>query len=585
MRQLTGRPTALAILIGQLLLVTNASFAQAKSGARKAGPVRPAAPAVRQPVPVAGNWVACVSCSGRPTPFISLTAVLAETLVASDQISHATIMQMQHAVEQNTLTAWKSQNIGARNTSIDPPPLAMDGYEFRYVIEQAATRMRTVPDDSQFKNMLRGIQEHEMRSRNAYEEAARLRESAQRQRDIANRAQSFNQQNWLALGRNTSVAGLLSRGLSTYSAGSNGTEADRYEERARVADQQAREYADAAVAQRRTAALAQANMPMVQRHSVAVRFSCAFRDNLNGTILRELAAQNVVAESSTATSALWVNINAMARRCTAQLPTDGKAIDVRTRVTGIGVKGVTLNGGRQMNMLPGDVFHIVRRQSSYAPGLAVVAKARVVSSFATHAEAEITDRSGVLRAGDMAVWQFRSDPPAYGFGDFGAVAAFNAFLPFSTTRDTIYAGRAAAQARAGDVTKAIADFTTARAGAKTASDFNHLCWEAATSGVLLDLALAACNSAIALAPKNASVLDSRALTMLRMGRLDDAISDYTLALSLSPRLAGSYFGRAVAWARKGNSAMSQADANAAINIEPSVVAEFGGYGISLPGKI
>ena len=585
MEKISKGLSAFLFLSGQLVFAPQAGIAKAKGPARKPGPAQPLATAVRQPVSVPGDWVACAGCPGRPWPYISLTSALAPSFVPPGQLSGADIMQSQVVLWNNTLSAWKPNLIRVTDASIEPPRLAADAYEFRFVLEQAASRVRTMPDDSQFKDALRRIEQYEERSRNSYEEARRLREAAERQRAVANQAQSFNQQNLSALGGSNNLLAWASRSLSTGSAIRQAQQADRYDDNARVAEQQAQEYADAAVSQRRAAAAAQANMPMVQRHSVALRFSCGFRDNLNGTTLRGLTAQSLVNESTSAADAYLGSVNAMIRRCTPQLPTDGKTVEIRTRVTGVGAKGITLRGGEQMNMVQGDVFHIVRRQSAPAgSGSTIVAKARVVNSFGTHAEAEITDRKGLLRPGDFAVWQFRSVSPQHSLGDFGAAGAMTAFLPYSKNNGRSYADRAAAYARADNMPKALADFATARAAAKTAVDLNHLCWEAATSGVLLDHALAACDAAIALDPKNAHLVDSRAFTLLRLGRFDDAIADYTRALSLDPKLAGSRFGRAVSWTRKGNSAMALADAAAATHLDPNIAARFGGYGVSLSEK-
>ncbi len=65
-----------------------------------------------------------------------------------------------------------------------------------------------------------------------------------------------------------------------------------------------------------------------------------------------------------------------------------------------------------------------------------------------------------------------------------------------------------------------------------------------------------------------------------LGRLDEAIADYTRAITRSPHQAASLFGRGVAWSRKGDKAQAAADQAAALKFDPQVRAEFEGYGVT-----
>jgi tetratricopeptide (TPR) repeat protein len=125
------------------------------------------------------------------------------------------------------------------------------------------------------------------------------------------------------------------------------------------------------------------------------------------------------------------------------------------------------------------------------------------------------------------------------------------------------------------------DFAAARAKATKPVLLNNICWSKATAGVALNLALADCDAALAQAPGDVNYLDSHALVLLRLGRLDDAIGEYNRVLAKNPRLPTSLYGRAVAWARKGDKAKSQADAAMALGIDPDIRATFDRFGVSL----
>jgi tetratricopeptide (TPR) repeat protein len=83
------------------------------------------------------------------------------------------------------------------------------------------------------------------------------------------------------------------------------------------------------------------------------------------------------------------------------------------------------------------------------------------------------------------------------------------------------------------------------------------------------------------APEATVILDSRGLVFLRLGRLDEAITDFNRALAKNPNQPYSLFGRAVAWAGKGEKSKSDAAAAAADKIDPNVRADFEGYGVKL----
>lgn len=166
-------------------------------------------------------------------------------------------------------------------------------------------------------------------------------------------------------------------------------------------------------------------------------------------------------------------------------------------------------------------------------------------------------------------------------GDFaGAVATYSRAVALSPDDPELLAGRGIAYTRSGERARAESDFTAARAKAGTASLLNGICWSKATAGVALQSALEDCDAALIKAPDSPDYLDSRALVLLRLGRIDEAIAEYGRALAKAPDQASSLFGRAVAWARKGEKAKSEADAAAALKLNANVRTRFEGYGVS-----
>ena len=140
--------------------------------------------------------------------------------------------------------------------------------------------------------------------------------------------------------------------------------------------------------------------------------------------------------------------------------------------------------------------------------------------------------------------------------------------------------RSLTRMRAGQQAAGEADWTTLRAKATTPLQLNNLCWEAATTGVALTQALAACDAALVTSSNDTAIRDSRALTLLRLGRIDEAIVDYGRVLAVDPRETSSLWGRALAWAKKGDRAKSDADAAAAIKLDPGVEKRFAAFGLT-----
>jgi tetratricopeptide (TPR) repeat protein len=161
----------------------------------------------------------------------------------------------------------------------------------------------------------------------------------------------------------------------------------------------------------------------------------------------------------------------------------------------------------------------------------------------------------------------------------GAIASYAAAFALEPKNAALLTGRGLAYLRLGKTAQAQTDFAQARQIAADPSALNAMCWLKAKDGSGLESALGDCNAALAKAPDNAAYLDSRALVLLRLGRVEDAIADYDRVLAKSPFMSSSLFGRSLAWARRGNRAKADADAAAAIKIEPGVADRFQSYGL------
>jgi tetratricopeptide (TPR) repeat protein len=80
-------------------------------------------------------------------------------------------------------------------------------------------------------------------------------------------------------------------------------------------------------------------------------------------------------------------------------------------------------------------------------------------------------------------------------------------------------------------------------------------------------------------PAYSNALDSRGLVHLKMGKLDDAIADYTSVLEFQQKNASSLYGRGIANAKKGDEKAARADIEAAKAIDPDIEEDFKRYGV------
>ncbi len=110
------------------------------------------------------------------------------------------------------------------------------------------------------------------------------------------------------------------------------------------------------------------------------------------------------------------------------------------------------------------------------------------------------------------------------------------------------------------------------------TDMNIHCWSLAMQNRELEKALSECDKAVALAPNNASVLDSRGLVYFRLARFDEAVKDFDAALAADPDMAPSLYVRGII-KRQRHDTSGDADIAAARAIWPSIDQLFAHGGI------
>jgi len=108
---------------------------------------------------------------------------------------------------------------------------------------------------------------------------------------------------------------------------------------------------------------------------------------------------------------------------------------------------------------------------------------------------------------------------------------------------------------------------------------NGRCWVRGLLNRDLDKALDDCNAALRALPRDASILDSRALIRVRRGEWKQALADYNAALAINPRSAWSLYMRGLIEAKSGQDAQAKADRAAAIAIDPKVADRAKKYGL------
>lgn len=132
----------------------------------------------------------------------------------------------------------------------------------------------------------------------------------------------------------------------------------------------------------------------------------------------------------------------------------------------------------------------------------------------------------------------------------------------------------------GETATARKELDAAMGDAPSAYLLNHYCWYLAVARLDFESALAACEKAVAKAPKNAAYLDSRGFVLLQLGRFDDSVASYDAALAQSPNLGASLYGRGIAKKRRCGCADGDADLKAATRIDPAIQSMFARAGLT-----
>jgi tetratricopeptide (TPR) repeat protein len=161
-----------------------------------------------------------------------------------------------------------------------------------------------------------------------------------------------------------------------------------------------------------------------------------------------------------------------------------------------------------------------------------------------------------------------------------AVQDFSQSLKLAPRDASTLNNRANAYADLNQRDHALADFdavTALKPG--YAEGWNQACWRRAVWGMQMATALEYCNKAVALAPKNASIVDSRCLVHFLMRDYAAAIRDCDAALALRPTEWTSRYVRGVARLRTGDRAAGEADIAAARAADAKLVETYAGYGV------
>jgi tetratricopeptide (TPR) repeat protein len=203
-----------------------------------------------------------------------------------------------------------------------------------------------------------------------------------------------------------------------------------------------------------------------------------------------------------------------------------------------------------------------------------VADANALVAVDPHDPARLARRAGILR--DIG----RTDAAAAAYTE--ALAAIDARAAAAPKEAEHYdAMREALFAASGQTARAIA-MMDARI-ARHAGDpglLNERCWARATANVELPRALADCDLALAHAPDNGAIFDSRAFVKLRMGQYDAAIADEDAALSHTPNLPAALYTRGIAHLRKGEREAGERDLAAARRLAFDIDATYRAYGVT-----
>jgi tetratricopeptide (TPR) repeat protein len=151
-------------------------------------------------------------------------------------------------------------------------------------------------------------------------------------------------------------------------------------------------------------------------------------------------------------------------------------------------------------------------------------------------------------------------------------------------RGNAYFAKASLDNDFADYGRAMTDFDAAiRLDPKFVFAYGSRCWTRVVINQQLDQALLDCGKVLNLQPESARAkaraFDNRGFANLKLGRLDDAISDFEHALEGDPTMASSFYGLGLAKLKSGDRDGAQVDIARAVAISPNVAEELARYGI------
>ena len=120
-----------------------------------------------------------------------------------------------------------------------------------------------------------------------------------------------------------------------------------------------------------------------------------------------------------------------------------------------------------------------------------------------------------------------------------AIADYTEVIKFDPDSARAHNNRARAYEKKGDYTLALQDYVeVSRLEPTNAPVWNSRCWTRAIIGQELQKALADCEEALRIRPDEASSIDSRGLTFLKLGRLDDRYRRFRRGAKTLPEIRG-----------------------------------------------
>ena len=164
-----------------------------------------------------------------------------------------------------------------------------------------------------------------------------------------------------------------------------------------------------------------------------------------------------------------------------------------------------------------------------------------------------------------------------------AIADYSEAIRLNPKYHVAFNNRGVAWDEKNDFSRAIDDYNIAiRLDPRNPTYLTNRCRAHGIDGRNLFQGLLDCNELLQLRPDNIGTLEQRALVLLRLNRLDEAIVDYDAVLRSNSQNANALYGRGLAKFRKGDINGGKADIAAATALRPNVGTFFAGLGLTPP---